>query len=251
MHCRPGSAGAAFRQKPPPPVSVAIVDHRQPDKGDALAGVDMFAGPEPEVWHQVLATAVPRTYRKGQILFVENDPGESLIILKREAVAIFRTAPTGGRAVLAYPWQPPAGAMPTTGNWLYFQSTGEWVGQGQTKLLSVDDPVNSVSWSPGAVQIYFNDPGSWWHFTAAVPTWVTRWQTGWYPAAYGALANPVKAPLDLGGEGRGCNAVNGDLVVDTATHDADGNLTALSLRFKQICDGDPDPLYGAFRWSRG
>jgi hypothetical protein len=35
-----------------------------------------------------------------------------------------------------------------------------------------------------------------------------------------------------------------------ATHDADGNPTALSMRFKQICDGVPDPLYGTFRWSR-
>jgi hypothetical protein len=148
-----------------------------------------------------------------------------------------------------YPWQPPAGAIPTTGNWLYFQSTGEWVGQGQTRLLSVDDPVNIVRWPPGGVQIDFRDPNSWWTFIAAVPTWVPRWQTGWFPATYGALANPVKAPLDFSGEGRGCNAVNGDLVVDTATHDANGNLTALSLRFKQICDGDPDPLYGAFRWS--
>ena len=78
----------------------AAVDHRLPDNGDALTGVDMFAGLEPDVRQRVLATAVPRTYRKGQILFVENDPGESLIILKRGAVAVFRTAPTGERAVL-------------------------------------------------------------------------------------------------------------------------------------------------------
>src|SRR3712207_7469022 len=60
----------------------------------------MFAGLEPEVRQRVIAAAVPRNYRKGQILFVENDPGESLIVLKRGAVAVFRTAPTGERAVL-------------------------------------------------------------------------------------------------------------------------------------------------------
>jgi len=48
----------------------------------------------------VVAAAVPRQYRKGQLLFVENDPGESLILLRRGAVAVFRTAPTGERAVL-------------------------------------------------------------------------------------------------------------------------------------------------------
>jgi len=77
------------------------VEHRLPEPGDALTGVEMFAGLEPEVRQRVIAAAVPRTYRKGQLLFVENDPGESLIILRRGAVAAFRTAPTGERAVLS------------------------------------------------------------------------------------------------------------------------------------------------------
>jgi CRP/FNR family transcriptional regulator, cyclic AMP receptor protein len=76
------------------------VEARLPDPGDALSGVDMFAGLEPEVRQRVIAAAVPRTYRRGQLLFVENDPGESLILLRRGAVAVFRTAPTGERAVL-------------------------------------------------------------------------------------------------------------------------------------------------------
>jgi CRP/FNR family transcriptional regulator, cyclic AMP receptor protein len=76
------------------------VESRLPDPGDALSGVDMFTGLEPEVRQRVIAAAVPRTYRKGQLLFVENDPGESLILLRRGAVAVFRTAPTGERAVL-------------------------------------------------------------------------------------------------------------------------------------------------------
>jgi CRP-like cAMP-binding protein len=76
------------------------VDHRQPMDGDALTGVGMFAGLEPDVRQRVLATAIPRSYRKGQILFVEHDPGESLIILRRGAIAIFSTSPSGERAVL-------------------------------------------------------------------------------------------------------------------------------------------------------
>jgi CRP-like cAMP-binding protein len=76
------------------------VEVRLPDPGDSLSGVDMFAGLEPEARQRVIAAAVPRTYRKGQLLFVENDPGESLIILRRGAVAVFRTSPTGERAVL-------------------------------------------------------------------------------------------------------------------------------------------------------
>jgi len=76
------------------------VEGRLPDPGDALTGVEMFAALEPEQRQRVIAAAVPRTYRKGQLLFVENDPGESLIVLRRGAVAVFRTSPTGERAVL-------------------------------------------------------------------------------------------------------------------------------------------------------
>lgn len=74
---------------------------RIPEAADALTGVEMFAGLEPEVRQRVIAAAVPRTFRKGQLLFVENDPGESLIVLKRGSVAVFRTSPTGERAVLS------------------------------------------------------------------------------------------------------------------------------------------------------
>jgi len=77
------------------------VEIRNPEPADALTGVDLFAGLEPEVRQRVIATAVPRQFRKGQLLFVENDPGESLIVLKRGSVAVFRTSPTGERAVLS------------------------------------------------------------------------------------------------------------------------------------------------------
>jgi CRP/FNR family cyclic AMP-dependent transcriptional regulator len=45
-----------------------------PDPGDALTGVDMFAGLEPEVRQRVIAAAVPRHYRKGQILSSSTTP---------------------------------------------------------------------------------------------------------------------------------------------------------------------------------
>src|SRR3954467_4211692 len=80
---------------------VGPVEARLPDPGDALSGGGMFATLAPDIRQRVAAAAVPRTYRKGQLLFVENDPGESLIVLRRGAVMVFRTAPTGERAVLS------------------------------------------------------------------------------------------------------------------------------------------------------
>ncbi|MGH2599707.1 MAG: Crp/Fnr family transcriptional regulator [Dehalococcoidia bacterium] len=76
------------------------METRGPDAADPLADVELFTGLEPEVRQRVIAAAVPRTYRKRQLICVENDPGESLIILRRGAVAVFRTAPNGERAIL-------------------------------------------------------------------------------------------------------------------------------------------------------
>jgi hypothetical protein len=60
-----------------------------PESSDALTGVEMFAGLEPEARQRVVAAAVPCTYRKGQVLFEEDDPGDSLIVLKRGAVVAY------------------------------------------------------------------------------------------------------------------------------------------------------------------
>jgi len=78
------------------------VEARLPaEADDALTGVEMFAGLTPEVRQRVIAAAVPRTYRKGQVLFTERDPGDSLIVLKRGSVAVYRVSPTGERALLS------------------------------------------------------------------------------------------------------------------------------------------------------
>ena len=91
------------------------VDVRVTDTSDALANVDMFAGLEPEARQRVMAVAVPRTYRKGQLLFVEGDPGESLIILSENGqLALVKASPEKYFEVSGFPaldgktWNNPA-----------------------------------------------------------------------------------------------------------------------------------------------
>lgn len=72
-----------------------------PEGSDALAGVEMFAGMTPEARQRVVAAAVPCTYRKGQVLFEQDDPGDSLIVLKQGAVAVYRTSLSNERALLS------------------------------------------------------------------------------------------------------------------------------------------------------
>jgi CRP-like cAMP-binding protein len=78
------------------------VEVRLPPEGsDALTGVEMFAGLEPAVRQRVISAAVPCAYRKGQVLFEQDDPGDSLIVLKRGAVAVYRSSAAGERALLS------------------------------------------------------------------------------------------------------------------------------------------------------
>src|SRR5690606_10805883 len=88
------SGGGADRE------GVAVEARLPLENTDALTGVEMFSGLEPEARRRVIAAAVPYTYRKGQVLFSQDDPGDSLIVLKRGAVAVYRTSPAGERALL-------------------------------------------------------------------------------------------------------------------------------------------------------
>jgi CRP/FNR family cyclic AMP-dependent transcriptional regulator len=76
------------------------VDSQVTDFEDPLVGVEMFAGLDAETRQRVAAAAVPRVFRKGQLLFMEDDPGESLIVLRQGSVGVFRTSATGERALL-------------------------------------------------------------------------------------------------------------------------------------------------------
>jgi CRP/FNR family transcriptional regulator, cyclic AMP receptor protein len=70
------------------------------DVQDPLASIETFSRLEPEVRRRLAAAMEHRTYRKGQTLFEEGDQGDTMIVLLRGAVAVFRTSPTGQRALL-------------------------------------------------------------------------------------------------------------------------------------------------------
>lgn len=67
----------------------------------ALRSVELFARLDEAVLAQLAAVVRPRTFDRGQLLFVEGDPGDSLLVLVSGSVTVFRTAPSGERAGLA------------------------------------------------------------------------------------------------------------------------------------------------------
>lgn len=68
--------------------------------GDPLQGIALFSGLAPRVRRRLVASATPRLYREGQILFREGDPGDALLVLRSGVVAVFRSGPGRDRAVL-------------------------------------------------------------------------------------------------------------------------------------------------------
>ncbi|MDP9100838.1 MAG: Crp/Fnr family transcriptional regulator [Actinomycetota bacterium] len=67
----------------------------------SLRQVEIFAELDEQVLRKIATLALPRRYAKGELLFMEGDPGDCLIILVSGVVSVFRTSPSGERAGLA------------------------------------------------------------------------------------------------------------------------------------------------------
>lgn len=66
-----------------------------------LRSVDVFAGLPESALDALLGVTIPRRFPSGALLFCEGDRGGSLLVLSAGTISIFRTSPSGERAVLA------------------------------------------------------------------------------------------------------------------------------------------------------
>lgn len=71
------------------------------DRIDALRKVSLFAELGDDEIARVAEIAVERTYRKGSVIFFEEDLGDSLYVVISGAVKIYRVAPDGREKTLA------------------------------------------------------------------------------------------------------------------------------------------------------
>lgn len=160
------------------------------------------------------------------------------------------TPPPPGDAT-AFPWSPPPGSVPATGDYLYIESTpGDYIGQGRTELYAATDSSLTLSEASGVVRLRVDRDASWWEVNVSGPDaqWLLQ------PGLYDQLArwpfhNPVEGGLSMSGEGRGCNRLAGAFAVDRVVYEND-RLQAVEVRFVQRCEETGPPLYGAFRWTR-
>jgi CRP/FNR family cyclic AMP-dependent transcriptional regulator len=67
---------------------------------DVLADVEILADLEATTRRRIAAASVPVSFRRGQLLFRQGEPGDSLIMLRHGAVVAFRSGPAGEQTVV-------------------------------------------------------------------------------------------------------------------------------------------------------
>ncbi len=148
-------------------------------------------------------------------------------------------------------WQAPAGVLPASGNYLYFESSvADFVGRGTTLLLTPAQATMRVQRDMrGATVFEAAPPGSIFPWTVNLQTMFNRplLERGYYGALQKyPIHNPARGGMDIYGDGRGCNTIRGWYVVDDVMY-ANGALTLLQVRFEQVCEGE-GVLRGTLRW---
>jgi hypothetical protein len=146
-------------------------------------------------------------------------------------------------------WQPPSGATPSAGNYVYLQSdAGDFIGQEQTLTYTPLNAQLTFSAFMQGVGVSIRGNKSW-DGEFIGPSTMSQLQVGYYSGLIRwPFHNPILGGLSWSGDGRGCNSLLGWFAVDNVTY-TNGVLSGVDLRFEQQCEGGQAALHGALHWS--
>ena len=158
--------------------------------------------------------------------------------------------PPGPSAAPPDLWQPPAGATPPDEDYLYVESsTGDSVGGGITRLFSASSAALSGTVLGGSFHFRARADTEWVGDFKSVH-WMPALRPGYYPSLPGLpVADSRTAGQRWDRDGRGCDAADGWVSIDSVTLAANGSIDSVALRFGQRCLGDGGGLRGKLRWS--
>lgn len=130
---------------------------------------------------------------------------------------------------------------------LYLNSQpGDYIGQGVVQTLTPLDGTFTSTRQQGGVHVAF-DGSTWWDVDL-VPASGQELVPGVYE---GATRWPFQSPngpgLDVSGDGRGCNELDGRFVVLEAVYGASGEVVSFAADFEQHCEHQPPALFGSVR----
>ncbi|MDO8310989.1 MAG: hypothetical protein Q7T25_03520 [Sideroxyarcus sp.] len=156
-------------------------------------------------------------------------------------------------------WHAPAGALPSSGNYLYVQSEpGEVIGGGKTYTLT---PKNATMKFYSATN-YRNFSGGYFSLNADSGTWdggrfwlefqtmsvASQLQVGFYDRTMRYMFhNTAFGGLSLTSHNGACNTSMGWMALDKVTY-LNGNLSAIHGRFQHHCEEYSSVVYGEFNW---
>ena len=145
-------------------------------------------------------------------------------------------------------WEPAQGITPATGNYVYLESEpGDYIGAGENYLYTGVTALITVNAANARLSVGIRGDEGWSGDFEAM-SGIGSLEVGYYPdvQAYPGH-NPTKGGLQWSGEGRGCSMVTGWFVIDSVTYDGE-MLTAITLRFEQLCGGSTGALRGEVHW---
>lgn len=145
-------------------------------------------------------------------------------------------------------WQAPSGSIPSTGNFLYLSSEpGDFVGVGQINTHTPLDTVFTVTANAGLLSVNAFGSRRWFGYFQP-----PAGQAILQPGVYADLPRYLNTAPPSGAMSwstfNGCLAIRGWTAIDSVAYTA-GALTAIELRFEQICDNSTGSLKGQLRWT--
>lgn len=158
--------------------------------------------------------------------------------------------PDGPTTIPVALWQPPEGATPASGDFLYVESEPQdSVGQGNGGLYA--SGTATLRGTPFGNALHFQVDGvRAWSIDFKSMSSIPVLETGHFDALPGVDAGDrQRGGLSVSASGRSCPASSGWVAVDKVERDEDGAVSLLELRFQQRCAGDAGTLRGKLRWT--
>lgn len=151
-------------------------------------------------------------------------------------------------------WSPDAGAVPSSGSYVYLQSDPtDFVGQGgyylttRTYSYAKSNAAIAVTVQDGLLMVNV-DGNERWSGEFRVMNSLAAPNVGYYGGLLRfPFHNPTAGGMDWGGEGRGCNELNGWFAIDGITI-VNGTVSTLDLRFEQHCEKGAAAMRGKIHW---
>lgn len=147
-------------------------------------------------------------------------------------------------------WQPTPGTTPSSGNYVHLEADrGDFIGFGLTTNYTQTDSVLKVVPSGAGLTIDIAGDEKW-TVRLQPMSGLALLQPGYYAGLNEVdFRNPAKGGFEFYGEGRGCNTAVSAYVIDNVAY-ANDTLTALDMRFEQLCEGSSaTAMRGSVHWT--